>query len=113
MITIFYLFLFLFILNDLFYLSNKDRLDVFFKNKNQNQIKKIDFFYYLLRIVSIIWPFIGLLSSFSDFFLLVIFLNFIKYIIYHILSRFYDIYVKIHPILLISIYITILFYKFS
>jgi hypothetical protein len=43
----------------------------------------------------------------------VILLSVFKFLLYHISKRFYDVYVNIYPILIISVYLTILFYKFS
>ena len=112
MITFFYLFLILFILNEVFYFSNRKRLDVFFKKKDPSQIKKLDIVYYLLKITSIFWPTIGLFSSFSTLFSLLILLGLSKFILYHFSKKVYSIYVDVYPILTISIYLTILFYKF-
>ena len=112
MIVGFYLVLILFILNEIFYFSNRKRLDLFFNKKDPSKIKKIDIFYYLIKVTSIPWPIIGLFSSFSGLFLVVIILNFLKFMLYHISKRFYDVYVDIHPILIISVYLTILLYKF-
>ena len=111
--TLFYLTLVLFILNEAFYFSNRKRLDIFYKKKDPSQIKKIDIFYYLIKITSVIWPVIGLFSSFGGLFLTVICLSVIKFLLYHLFNRFYKTYVDLHPILLISVYITILFYRFS
>jgi hypothetical protein len=112
MITTFYLFLIIFIANEIFYFSNRKRLDIFFKKKDPSQIKKIDILYYLVKIMSTVWPIIGLFSSFSGLFLLVLILGFSKLIFYHLFKKFYTVYVDIYPILLISVYLTILFYKF-
>ena len=113
MIVVFYLVLVLFILNEIFYLSNKNRLDIFFKKKDPSKIKKIDIIYYLIKVASVIWPFFGLFSSFKGLFLIVISLGLSKFLFYHFSKRFYDVYVNIYPLLIISAYLTILFYKFS
>jgi len=111
--TLFYLALILFTLNEIFYFSNRKRLDIFFKKKDSSQIKKIDILYYLIKTTSIIWPIIGLFSSCSVLFLMIILLGFTKFLLYHISNRIYKVYVDLHPILLISIYLTILFYRFT
>jgi hypothetical protein len=113
MIVGFYLVLILFILNEIFYFSNRKRLDLFFIKKDPSKIKKVDIIYYLIKVTSITWPIIGLLSSFSGLFLIVILLSFFKFLLYHISKRFYVVYVNIYPILIISVYLTVLFYKFS
>jgi hypothetical protein len=113
MITLFYLFLLLFILNEIFYFSNRKRLDIFFNKKDPTQIKKLDIFYYLIKIMSTVWPVMGIFSSFRELFTIVLFLGLSKFLIYHVSKKIYSFYVDLYPILLISIYITILFYKFS
>lgn len=113
MIVGFYLVLILFILNEIFYFSNRKRLDLFFNKKDPSKIKKIDILYYLIKVTSIPWPIIGLFSSFSGLFAVVIIFSISKFLFYHISRRFYDVYVNIYPILIISVYLTILFYKFS
>jgi hypothetical protein len=113
MVVGFYLTLILFILNEIFYFSNRKRLDIFFKKKDPSQIKKVDIFYYLIKVTSVPWPIIGLFSSFSGLFLIIIILGILKFLLYHISKKFYDAYVNIYPILIISVYLTILFYKFS
>jgi hypothetical protein len=113
MIVGFYLVLILFILNEIFYFSNRKRLDLFFTKKDPSKIKKIDIFYYLIKVTSVPWPIIGLFSSFSGLFSVVILLSIFKFLLYHISKRFYGVYVNIYPILIISVYLTILFYKFS
>ena len=112
MILWFYLVLILFILNEIFYFLNRKRLDLFFSKKDPSKIKKIDLFYYLIKITSVVWPIIGLFSSFSGLFSVVILLSVFKFIFYHISKRFYDVYVNIYPTLIISVYLTILFYRF-
>lgn len=113
MITTFYLFLIIFIANEIFYFSNRKRLDIFFKKKDPSQIKKIDILYYLVKIMSTVWPIIGLFSSFSGLFLVVLLLGLSKLFLYHLFNRFYTVYVDIYPLLLITVYLVILFYKFG
>lgn len=113
MIKLFYLFLFIFILNELFYFSNRRRLDLFFKKKDPTQIKKIDILYYLIKILSVLWPIVGLFSGFRNLFIIILLLGLFKFILYHFFKKIYSVYVDVYPILLIIIYIIILFYKFT
>lgn len=112
MIKLFYLSLLIFIFNEIFYFSNRKRLDLFFKKKDPSQIKKIDILYYLIKILSIVWPIIGLFSSFKYLFFIILLLSIFKFILYHLFKNIYGIYLNIYPILLILVYIIILFYKF-
>jgi hypothetical protein len=95
MIVVFYLVLILFILNEIFYFSNRKRLDLFFNKKDPSKIKRVDILYYLIKVTSIPWPIIGLFSSFSGLFSVVILLSVFKFIFYHISRRFYDVYINI------------------
>ena len=113
MITLFYLFLVLFTLNEIFYFSNRKRLDIFFKKKDPSQIKKLDILYYLIKIMSTVWPVIGAFSSFRELFIIALFLGLSKFLLYHISKVIYGVYIDVYPILIIIVYLTILFYKFS
>lgn len=112
MIVAFYAMLFVFIFSEIYHVFNKKRLDLIFKNKNVETIKKVDIVFYLSKLLSIFWPLIGLFSSFSDFFMLIMIVNLMKFLFYHLNDNLYKIYIKILPWVNITIYLTILFYKF-
>jgi hypothetical protein len=112
MITGFYLTLFAFIFAEIYHFFNKKRLDLIFKNKNVENIKKLDIVFYMMKLLSIFWPLIGLFSSFGDIFMLIIVVNLIKFLFYHLNDRIYKVYINILPWINISIYLTILFFKF-
>ena len=51
MITLFYLLLIIFALNEVYYVFNKPRLDLNMKNRDVEATKSIDIAHYLLRIL--------------------------------------------------------------
>ena len=60
MTTLFYLFLIIFALNEVYYVFNKSRLDLNMKKRDVDSTKNIDIAHYLLRVMFWIWIVIGL-----------------------------------------------------
>ncbi len=99
-------------LNEIYYIFNKGRLDLIFSKKDVASIKKADILYYLLKVSSVIWPVVGLFSAMWPMFLGFIALGISKFMVYHISEEAYNRYVKAHPYLLIAAYAAILAVKF-
>ena len=112
MITGFYLMLFAFIFSEIYHFFNKKRLDLIFKNKDTKTIRKVDIVFYMSKLLSIFWPIIGLFSSFSQLFLLIIVINLMKFFFYHLNDRLYKVYINALPWMNVVVYITILSFKF-
>jgi hypothetical protein len=112
MITGFYAMLFVFIFSEIYHFYNKKRLDLIFKNKDTKTIKKFDIFFYMSKLLSIFWPLIGLFSSFNHFFLLIIVMNLMKFVFYHLNDNIYKLYISVLPWMNVVVYITILYFKF-
>jgi hypothetical protein len=112
MITIFYIFTLILLLNEIFYIFNRKKLDVFIKGKNIETAKLIDIIPYFLKLCSFVWPLIGLFSTFKEYFLLLICFNLFRFLIYHINNKLYLIYIHIIPIINIIIYSIILYFEF-
>jgi len=104
--------LFAFIFSEIYHFFNKKRLDLIFKNKNIETIKKIDILFYITKLLSIFWPIVGLFSGLNNLFLFIIFINILKFVIYHINDNLYKKYINILPWINVLVYLTILFYKF-
>jgi hypothetical protein len=111
MIYLFYIILAILIINEFLFIFNRKRINVNFKNKDVEKVKLLDIYVYLLKTVSIFWPFIGLFSNFYFLFLLVILLNLFKFIIYHINLFLYSVYIYILPFIIVVIYSLILYRK--
>ena len=112
MITAFYSIIFIFIFSEIYHFYNKSRLDILFKNKDVNSIRKSDILFYVTKIFSIFWPIIGLFSSLNEFFLFLIIINLMKFIIYHVNDKLYKLYISLLHFINITIYLIILYYKF-
>lgn len=103
-------FLILFIVNEIFYLSNRSRLNLNYKNKDVSETKKIDIIHYLIKIISYVYPIIGLFSDFSDLFKILILIASLKFIFYHINNKLFLVYISLLPIILIISYLSIIYY---
>ena len=112
MITGFYAMLFAFILSEIYHFFNKKRLDLIFKNKDIETIRKVDIIFYMSKLLSIFWPVIGLFSSFSHLFLFIIVINLLKFMIYHLEDNIYRVYIRLLPWMNVVSYMVILSYKF-
>jgi len=112
MITGYYLIIFAFIFAEIYHFFNRKRLDLLFKNKDIQMIKKIDIVFYMSKLLSIFWPIVGLFSSFSHLFMLIIAINLTKFVIYHLHDGLYQFYIRILPWMNVAIYFTILCFKF-
>jgi hypothetical protein len=112
MITGFYAMLFAFIFSEIYHFFNKKRLDLIFKNKDIQTIRKIDIVFYMSKLLSIFWPIVGLFSSFSHLFLLIIVMNLMKFVFYHLNDNIYKVYINALPWMNVVVYIVILSFKF-
>ncbi len=112
MIIGFYAMLFAFIFSEIYHFFNKKRLDLIFKNKDTETIRKVDIIFYMSKLLSIFWPIIGLFSSFNHIFMFIIAINLMKFVLYHFNDMIYKVYIRILPWMNVSAYIAILLYKF-
>jgi hypothetical protein len=111
MITGFYAMLFAFIFSEIYHFYNKKRLDLIFKNKDTETIRKVDIVFYMSKLLSIFWPIVGLFSSFSHLFMLIIVMNLMKFVFYHLHDNIYKVYISALPWMNVVVYITILYFK--
>ena len=111
MITGFYVMLFAFIFAEIYHFFNKKRLDLIFKNKDIQTIRKVDIVFYMSKLLSIFWPIVGLFSIFSHLFLLIIVMNLMKFVFYHLNDNIYKVYINALPWMNVVVYITILSFK--
>jgi hypothetical protein len=112
MISAFYAVLVVFILNEIYHFLNRKRLDLLFKNKDVDQMRKMDIIYYLAKVAAVIWPMIGLFSSMWPMFLALIVAGLLQFAFYHISEKSYSVYSAFHPLIKVSIYVAILAMKF-
>jgi len=113
MIEAFYAILVLFALNEIYHVFNRKRLDLLFEKKEPENMRKMDILYYLIRILSAVWPIIGLFSSMWPMFAALILASLLKFAFYHINEKSYiAYYILAYPLISISIYVVILAMKF-
>lgn len=107
----FYILSILFILNELYYISNRMTLDAKFKERELGSFSKIDVIYYLTRVISWVWIVLGCFSSYNMYFYILVSMSLIRLIIYPISKKSYYIYDRLCPF--ISIFVmSYIFYRF-
>lgn len=94
---IFYLPIILFIWSEIYYVYNKSKLDVRFKNRDVSNSSKYDLIYYFSRVFFYVWLSFGLFSSQSDIFILLTSLILLKIPFYFLSKRLYFIWNNILP----------------
>ena len=113
MIEAFYAMVAAFAINEIYHVFNRKRLDLLFKNKEPENMRKTDIVYYLVRVLSVVWPIIGLFSSMWPMFAALILASLMKFVLYHISEKSYLAYsILAYPLICISIYVVILAMKF-
>jgi hypothetical protein len=114
MITFFYTFLIVFIWNEIYYIKNKHRLSLNFKNKDIESTTVLDLAYYFTKVLYWIWLITGMFSSLSPYFIILFTLGVIKFITFK--SKRKSLYVilnNIFPILSVFFLGIILLIRFT
>lgn len=107
MVDVFYAFLLVFAMNEIFFVFNRNRLDRNFKNKDIESVKKVDLLHYVLKTMSVIWPIVGLFTSMQYMFLILISIWVLKFVLYHVSERAYLVYSLVTPLLNAIMYVAI------
>jgi hypothetical protein len=114
MITFFYTFIIVFIWNEIYYIKNKHRLSLNFKNKDIESTTVFDIFYYFTRLLYWIWLIVGIFTSLSPYFIILFSLVIIKLITFKSRKKsLYVIFDNIFPILSVFLLGVILLIKFT
>jgi len=114
MITFFYLFLITFIWNEIYYIQHKHRLNLNFKNKDIESTTKLDLVYYFTTLLYWIWLIVGMFSSLSPYFIILLTLGVIKFITFRTKKKtLYVIFDNLFPILSVFFLGVILLLKFT
>ena len=108
MITFYYYFLLIFIWTKIFLVTNKQRLDLNFRNKDILAIKKIDLVYYFTECLFLAWMIMGIWSEEKMLFMNLLALHILKFPFYHLSKRLYAVWDNILPSISI-IFIMIIF----
>ena len=114
MITFFYTFLIVFIWNEIYYIINKHRLSLNFKNKDIESTTILDITYYFTKVLYWSWLIIGMFLSLSPYFIILFSLVIIKLITFKSRKKsLYVIFDNIFPILSVFLLGVILLIKFT
>ena len=114
MITFFYTFLIVFIWNEIYYIINKHRLSLNFKNKDLESTTILDLAYYLTKVLYWSWLIIGMFLSLSPYFIILFSLVIIKLITFKSRKKsLYVIFDNIFPILSAFLLGVIILIKFT
>lgn len=84
MVTVLYLLSLFFIVNEFYYLSNRRKLDVKFKERDIEGTTTLDLIYYFTRFISWFWLIWGLTTDLSQFFWIILGISVLKIPIFHI-----------------------------
>lgn len=104
MVNLFYIMLLVFVMTDVYYLVNRRRMSMNFRHKDVMSVRSADLLYYFLKTISSAWPFIGIFTEYNGYFLAVLILWLLKFVSYHLSSRFYTVYVYAVPLIVSAIY---------
>ena len=105
--TIFYFLGLLFIINEIYLVYNRQRLNELFENKDIKNTTVLDVISQSLKPIMFIWIILGIWSSNSLFFFILIGLYVIKFPLYHINKRAHIIWDNLLPILNVLIISTL------
>lgn len=109
--TIFYLFSILFIANNIYFISNKRKLQLRFSEKIS--FSKVEMLYYLFVVLFWVWVLTGLFSSMYLWFYGLMIVSVIRFPIYHISKSLYKSYEYIIPYLNVILLFSILKFYFT
>ena len=114
MITFFYTFLIVFIWNEIYYILNKHRLSLNFKNKDIESTTILDVIYYFTKVLYWIWLIAGMFSSLSPYFIALFSLGSIKFITFKSKRKhLYVLFDNIIPVVSVLILGIILLIRFT
>jgi hypothetical protein len=109
MILFFYLLAFIFVWSEFFHIYNKQRLDVNFKKKDIQSIRKIDIVFYLSRFLFITWMIVGLWTQLYIVFAVLLGLTLIKFPIYHTDKKLFAVWDNLLPLVNIIVLLFLVF----
>ena len=108
--------IFIFIIMEVYYVHNKNKLDTKYKNWDISKVRIFDIFYYALRIFYYIWLLFGLFTSKSFLFIIMISCILLKLPLYYISKIVYIVWENILPLLsiifMIGLALNYLYIKF-
>lgn len=101
--------LIVFVLNDIYYLLNRKRMSVNLSQKDVMSVRHLDLVYYFVKVLSLVWPLIGIFGEQHDYFLLVIAIWILRFLLYHLHKGVYAVYSMLVPLAVCAIYVTLIY----
>ncbi len=95
---------------NIYYIFKNKQLDKRFKERDIMNVSKMDIVYYLFKVIYWVWIPIGLFSSQSSLFWILLIIGFLKFPFYHLNKKLFSVYNDVYPVLCISTLITIFIY---
>jgi hypothetical protein len=99
----------LFIINNIYFLKNRDYLQKNFSEKNN--IRLLDVLYYYINLLYYVFVFIGLFTDYKLYFYILTITYLLKFPLYHINRKIYQIFSYFYPHITIIILLTLLYSK--
>jgi hypothetical protein len=109
MINILHFVLVLFMLNEIFFIFNRKRLDINFENKDVLSVKTIDLLHYITRVMSFIWTILLFITGYKLVASIFVILVLLKFLLYHLNENIYRVYVVILPIIYVIFYFSVFY----
>lgn len=113
MISIFYLLSLLFIWNEIYYINNKNKLILKYREMEINLFNIVDVLFYLTRVLYWIWMGIGLFSDMYMWFIAILSIGIFKIPLYYLFRKYYSLYDAISPIITIPILLLMMWHSLS
>jgi len=108
MISTFYLFSLAFMSNEIYHIFNRKWLDLLYKNKNPENMRRVDIVYYLLRVFCVFWTIAGIFSFCWGFFIGLALAALFKFAAYHADEDLYNLYsLYLYPFISLVLYLSI------
>ena len=101
--------LILFILNNIYFIKNRDYLQKKFSEKTN--IRLLEVLYYYINLLYYVFVFIGLFTDYKLYFYILVITYLLKFPLYHINKKIYRIFSYLYPHITIFILFTLLYSK--
>jgi hypothetical protein len=101
--------LILFIINNIYFLKNRDYLQQKFSEKTS--IKLLDVLYYYINLVYYVFVFVGLFTDNKLYFYILTITYLLKFPLYHISKKIYRIFSYLYPHIVVLILLILLYSK--
>ena len=99
----------LFIINNIYFIKNRDYLQQKFSEKND--IKLLEVLYHYINLLYYVFVFIGLFTEYKLFFYSLFIIYLLKFPLYHINKKIYRVFSYLYPHITVIILLVLLYSK--